>query len=342
MKSIDLRSDTVTLPTPAMRRAMAEAEVGDDVFGEDPTVNRLQAMAAELVGMEAALFVTSGTQANLLALLSHCGLGDEYIAGRSAHLYRWEGGGSAVFGGIQPQPIDFESDGTLDLATVEASINPEDDHFARTRLLCLENTQAGKALPLRYLPLAAEVAKAHSLCFHLDGARLFNAATALNSPVNAITRHFDTISFCLSKGLGAPVGSLLCGTAELIAKARRWRKVAGGGMRQAGILAAAGIFALQNNVERLEEDHENAQRLAEGLEGLTGLSVDAGGAQTNMVFVTIGPEDAKALQLNLKEHGILIREGERLRLVTHLGITAEDIEKVVTYFRRYFSGRGNR
>src|SRR5690606_34452772 len=259
---IDLRSDTVTRPSAAMRAAMAAAEVGDDVYGEDPTVNRLEALAAEMLGKEAAIFVCSDTQSNLLALRSRGARGDEYIVGQQGHTYKYEGGGAAVLGSIQPQPLDYEPDGTLDLAKVEGAIKPDDPHFAVTRLLCLENTQAGKPLPLNYLQRARDFTRSRNLGLHLDGARIFNAAVHLGVPVTEISRHFDSVSVCLSKGLGAPVGSVLCGSKELVARARRWRKVVGGGMRQAGLLAAAGIHALQNNVERLAQDHENAAALA--------------------------------------------------------------------------------
>ncbi|MCW5622370.1 MAG: low-specificity L-threonine aldolase, partial [Burkholderiales bacterium] len=262
MKEIDLRSDTVTRPTPGMRAAMAAAEVGDDVYGEDPTVNRLEVLAAGLLGKEAALFVPTGTQSNLLGVMAHCERGDEYLVGQQAHTYKYEGGGAAVLGSIQPQPLEFEPDGSLDLERAAAAIKPDDSHFARTRLLCLENTQGGKVLALDYLERAHAFARAHGLGLHLDGARLFNAAVEQGVPVGEIARWFDTVSVCLSKGLGAPVGSVLCGSAGHIAKARRWRKVLGGGMRQAGVLAAAGIYALENHIERLAEDHANARRLA--------------------------------------------------------------------------------
>jgi threonine aldolase len=334
---IDLRSDTVTKPTPAMRAAMAQAEVGDDVYGEDPTVNRLQSLAADMLGTEAALFATSGTQSNLLGVMSQCERGDEYIVGQGAHTYRFEGGGAAVLASIQPQPIDFQADGTLDLHEVAQNIKPDDFHFARTRLLCLENTQAGKVLPLDYLAKASALAKQHGLSLHLDGARVFNAAVKLRVPVREISRHFDTISFCLSKGLGAPVGSVLCGSREIIDKARRWRKVLGGGMRQAGILAAAGIHALTHHVDRLAQDHENAGMLAQGLAQITELAVDPGRVQTNMVFFTMEPSRFKVLQAFLKERGILISGREKVRLVTHLDVSPEDIGVVVEAFKKYFS-----
>lgn len=337
MNIIDLRSDTVTRPTPAMRAAMAAAEVGDDVYGEDPTVNRLELLSADILGCEAALFVGSGTQSNLLALMSHCERGDEYIAGQDAHCYRFEGGGAAVLGSIQPQPIPFEADGTLDLATVARFIKPVDPHFARTRLLCLENTHGGKVLPLDYLGLAAAFAKEKGIALHLDGARIFNAAVRQQVPVREIARHFDTVSVCLSKGLGAPVGSVLCGPDAVIAKARRWRKVLGGGMRQAGILAAAGIVALTGQVERLAEDHKNAQALACGLASIPELSLDLETVQTNMVFVGIGAEQGAVLTAYLKERGILVSGRGCLRLVTHLDITADDVDSVITAFRTFFS-----
>lgn len=336
MKTIDLRSDTVTRPSPAMRAAMAAAEVGDDVYGEDPTVNRLEALAAEMLGTEAALFVASGTQSNLLAIMAHCGRGDEYIAGQTAHCYRFEGGGAAALGGVQPQPLDVKPDGTLDLGKVAAAIKPLDPHFARTRLLCLENTQAGRVLPLDYLARAHVLARERGLALHLDGARLFNAAVALGVDAREIAGHFDSVSVCLSKGLGAPVGSLLCGSRELVVAARRWRKVLGGGMRQVGILAAAGIVALTENVERLAEDHANARRLAKGLGAIDGLAVDPAAVQTNMLFLCLPHEQADALAAFLRERGILIAGRESIRLVTHHDVTAADIDRVVAAFGDFF------
>jgi threonine aldolase len=334
---IDLRSDTVTRPTQAMRNAMAVAEVGDDVYGDDPTVNALEGLAAQMLGTEAAVFACSGTQSNLIALLSHCQRGDEYIVGQQAHTYKYEGGGAAVLGGIQPQPLEFREDGTLDLRQVAAAIKPDDNHFARTRLLCLENTMGGKVLPLDYLRRARAFADAHQLGLHLDGARAFNAAVKLGVPIDAISRHFDTVSLCLSKGLGAPVGSVLCGRRDLITRARRWRKVVGGGMRQSGILAAAGIIALKQHVERLAEDHANAQRLAEGLAGIPALEVDPSSVQTNMVFCTVADSDMNPLQRHLEAHGILIGSGNPLRLVTHLDVSTSDVDKVVAAFGDYFA-----
>ena len=328
MEYIDLRSDTVTRPTPAMRQAMANAEVGDDVYGEDPTVNRLQELAAGTLGTEAALFVASGTQSNLLAIMSHCQRGDEYIAGQSAHCYRFEGGGAAVLGSIQPQPLEFETDGTLDLDKVARAIKPDDLHFARTRLLCLENTQGGRVLPLDFLERARGFTREKGLALHLDGARLANAAVSLGIPLREISCYFDSVSLCLSKGLGAPVGSVLCGSSELIATARRWRKMLGGGMRQAGIIAAAGVIALEEGLERLAEDHANARRLAKGLAGL-GLLVDLDEVQTNMVFLRLLPEECTELALCLRLRNILVSGRECLRLVTHRDVSAEDIETVI-------------
>lgn len=337
MKIIDLRSDTVTTPTAAMRAAMAQAPVGDDVYGEDPTVNRLEALAAELTGCAAALFTASGTQANLLAIMGHCGRGDEYIAGATAHCYRFEGGGAAVLGSVQPQPVEFEPDGTLDLAKVARAVKPDDPHFARTRLLCLENTQAGKVLPLEYVAQARAFTDERGLLLHMDGARVCNAAVNLGVPVREITRHCDSVSVCLSKGLGAPVGSLLCGSREFIAAARRWRKVLGGGMRQAGILAAAGIVALTSHMERLAEDHANARRLAVGLAEIGELGVDPAAVETNMVFLRLDGERSAALAVHLRERGILIAGRDAIRLVTHLDVTADDVERVVTACRAFFA-----
>jgi len=337
MKQIDLRSDTVTRPTPGMRAVMAAADVGDDVYGEDPSVNRLEAFTAELLGMEAALFVPSGTQSNLLGVMSHCERGDEYLVGQQAHTYKYEGGGAAVLGSIQPQPLEFEADGTLDLERAARAIKPDDAHFARTRLLCLENTQGGKVLALDYLERADEFARARGLGLHLDGARVFNAAVKLRQPVAEIARHFDTVSVCLSKGLGAPVGSILCGRRDLLDKARRWRKVLGGGMRQAGVLAAAGLYALKHHVERLAEDHDNARALAEGLSGIEGLGVDPATVQTNMVFVTLPAERAEALRTFLRARNILLGTGNPARLVTHLDVSLADVHALVQAVQEFFA-----
>ncbi|MGD8688591.1 MAG: low-specificity L-threonine aldolase [Gammaproteobacteria bacterium] len=340
MPSIDLRSDTVTRPTAAMRETMARAEVGDDVYGEDPTVRQLEALTADLLGQEAAVFAPSGTQTNLLALMSHCERGDEYIVGQQGHTYKYEGGGGAVLGSIQPQPLDYEADGSLDLERVAAAIKPDDAHFARTRLLCLENTQGGKVLPLDYLDRAVVFARERGLGLHLDGARVFNAAVSQGVPVERIGRLFDTVSVCLSKGLGAPVGSVLCGKPELIHKARRWRKVLGGGMRQAGILAAGGIHALENHVERLAEDHENARRLAEGLAVFPELRVDPRSVQTNMLFAYPQAALAERLSTALRRDDIIVPSGTPMRLVTHLDIGRDDVDRIISAVNRFFRDGG--
>lgn len=336
---VDLRSDTVTRPTPAMRDAMARAEVGDDVFGDDPSVNALQARIAEMLGFEAALFVPSGTQSNLVAIMSHCQRGDEYIVGQMAHTYRWEGGGAAVLGSVQPQPVAHQADGTLALADIEAAIKPDDAHFAKSRLLCLENTLGGKVLALAYLREATALARSRGLATHLDGARLFNAATALGGDVRARAREiaqcFDSVSVCFSKGLGAPVGSALCGSREFIARAHRWRKMAGGGMRQAGVIAAAALHALEHHVDRLADDHANARRFAAGLEGLPGVSVEA--PQSNIVFVDVPADRAAGLHEHLKSRGVLATGLYRLRFVTHLDVDAEGIDRAVAALREHLS-----
>jgi len=323
---IDFRSDTVTQPSKAMRDVMYNAPVGDDVYGDDPSVNQLESYACERFNFEAALYCSSGTQANLLALMAHCERGDEYICGQNAHNYKFEGGGAAVLGSIQPQPIENEKDGSLCFNKVAAAIKPDDSHFANTRLLSLENTIGGKVLPLEYLAQARDFVNTHNLALHLDGARAFNAAAELNVDITAITKHFDSVSICLSKGLGAPIGSLLLGSQELINKARRWRKVLGGGMRQAGMLAAAGQYALENNVTRLSDDHGNARYLANKLNELNGFSVDMSNT-TNMVYASYsGGTNISKIANKLAQQGILISPSKQLRLVTHLDITGEDID----------------
>ena len=331
---IDLRSDTVTRPSAAMRTAMAHAAVGDDVYGEDPTVNRLQAHVADLLGLEAGLFLPTGTQSNLVALLTHCQRGDEYIVGQQAHTYRYEGGGAAVLGSIQPQPLANQPDGSLALADVEAAIKPRDIHFARTRLFTLENTIAGKVLPPAYVAQALALARKHSLATHLDGARLFNAAVASGVPAAVLAQGFDSVSVCLSKGLGAPAGTVLVGSRAFIEEAKRWRKMLGGGMRQVGVLAAACLYALEHQVDRLAQDHENAAALAQGLMGIDELQVD--GPHTNMVFVQVPPASVEALAAHLREHGVIASIGPRTRLVTHLDVSAAHIERTVAAFRTFF------
>ena len=327
-KLVDLRSDTVTRPGAAMRRAMAEAQVGDDVFGDDPTVNRLQARAAEMLGFEHGLLFPSGTQSNLAALMSHCGRGDEYLVGQEAHTYRFEAGGGAVLGSIQPQPLANRPDGTLDLAEVEAAIKPDDPHFARTRLLTLENTIGGRVLQKKYLSEAVTLAKRRNLSTHLDGARIFNAAVKLGVSAKSLCEGFDSVSVCLSKGLGAPAGTLLLGNAAFIEKAIRMRKILGGAMRQAGIIAAAGLYALEHNVARLAEDHANAERLAQGLREA---GYDAEPPQTNMVFVKAPP----GLADHLVNNEILVLAGPRLRLVTHLDVDGAAIERALRAIRSF-------
>lgn len=328
---IDLRSDTVTKPTAAMRAAMMAAELGDDVFADDPTVNALQAKIAALLGKEAALFMPTGTQSNLAALMSHCQRGEEYLVGQMAHTYRWEGGGAAVLGSIQPQPLAQAADGTIALADIEAAIKPDDAHFAITRLLALENTWGGKVLPLDYLDAATARARQRGLSTHLDGARLFNAVVASGVPAARIAAGFDSVSVCFSKGLGTPAGSALVGPRDFIARAHRWRKMLGGGLRQAGVLAGAAIHALDHHVERLAEDHANARRLAEGLQGLPGVAVEM--PQTNMVFVDLAPEKAAGAVERLRAGGVLCTGLYRLRLVTHLDVSAADVERAIGVLR---------
>lgn len=356
-KTIDLRSDTVTQPTPAMRAAMMEASLGDDVYGDDPSVNALQDKLAERLGFEAALFMPTGTQSNLCAILAHCQRGDEYLVGQMAHCYRWEGGGAAVLGSVQPQPLHHQPDGTLALADIEAAIKPDDAHFARTRLLALENTWGGKLLPFDYVRQATDLARSKGLARHLDGARLFNAAVA-QAALNAegasrgesvpgesdifveakrIAQCFDSVSVCFSKGLGAPIGSVLCGAADFIARAHRLRKMAGGGMRQAGMLAAAASHALDHHVARLAQDHALAQRLASGLRDVPGLRVEL--PQTNIVFVDLvgaARERSKQLMAHLACCGVLVSGVYRLRFVTHLDVDEVGIDHTVAAMRDFF------
>jgi len=325
---IDLRSDTVTRPVEAMRNAMQVAELGDDVYGDDPTVNRLEALAATVTGKQAAVFVPSGTQSNLIALLAHCQRGDEYIVGHDAHTYKYEGGGAAALGGIQPQTIAFDENAELPLEAIASVIKPDDSHFAKTRLLALENTQHGRVVSLDYIERARGLCDQHGLKFHLDGARVCNAAVAQGVSVETITRHFDTVSVCLSKGLGAPVGSVLCGGSEVIAQARRWRKVTGGGMRQAGVIAAAGIYSLENMIERLVEDHQNAKALEALLMDAPGVKVRSGWTQTNMVWLDLQGDFAEQLVEKARDKGLLVSAHDRVcRLVLHHDVPAESVQK---------------
>ena len=338
MKTIDLRSDTVTKPSKAMLDAMMCAPVGDDVYGEDPTVIKLEAMIAERAGMEAAIFAPSGTQTNLMGIMSHCERGDEYIVGQTAHTYLWEGGGAAVLGSVQPQPLDFADNGTLPLKKVALAIKPIDDHLVRTKLLCLENTTNGKVLPLSYLKEASSLAKENALALHLDGARAFNAAVALDVELHTISQHFDSISIFFTKGLGAPIGSVLCGNKEFIKRARRWRKVLGGGMRQAGILAAACIYALEHNVARLKQDHENAKKLAERLSEINEITVAPNTLHTNMLYIET-PQNYDALQPYLAQKGIVLPKAPNkhglIRLVTHLDISESDIDLIISEVKSF-------
>lgn len=338
-KVIDLRSDTVTKPSQAMLDAMVKAPVGDDVYGEDPTVIALEKLASEMLGKEAAIFAPSGTQSNLIGLLSHCQRGDEYIVGQHAHTYKYEAGGAAVLGSIQPQPLNFEKNGTLDLEKVARTIKPDDFHFAKTKLLCLENTHNGIALPNQYFSSLKSFSSKHSLALHLDGARLFNAAVKTKISAREIAAPFDSISICLSKGLGAPVGSLLVASNDIVHHARRWRKMVGGGMRQAGILAEAGIYALNNNIERLAEDHENAALLASGFKEIHGITVEHTPEQTNMVFIEIDNKASEKLPGFLATQGIVISGGSRIRLVTHMDISKQDIFKIISAFKKFYKGQ---
>lgn len=344
---VDLRSDTVTQPTPEMRAAMMAAPLGDDVYGEDPSVNALQDKLADMLGFEAALFVATGTQGNLCAILGHCERGDEYIVGQMAHCYRWEGGGAAVFGSVQPQPLPNQSDGTLALDDIAAAIKPDDTHFAVTRLLALENTWGGHVLPFDYVRQATELAGARGLARHLDGARLFNAAVAQSAALGSdprtearrIARCFDSVSVCLSKGLGAPAGSVLCGSRELIRRALRIRKMAGGGMRQAGVLAAAGSHALDHHVDRLAQDHALARQLAHGLQRIAGVQVEM--PDTNIVFVELTGavrDRAEGLIAFLQARGVRASGLYRLRFVTHLDVDAAGVQRAIDAMAAFCAG----
>ena len=332
---VDLRSDTVTRPTAAMREAIADAPVGDDVFGDDPTVNALQTRIAEMLGFEAALFMPSGTASNLCALLAHCGRGDEYLVGQLAHTYRYEGGGAAVLGGIQPQPITQQPDGTLALAEIEAAIKPDDAHFARSRLLALENTWNGKVLPAGYIEHAVALARRHGLATHLDGARLFNAAVASGVAAGQIAGQFDSVSVCFSKGLGAPVGSALCGSREFVKRAHRIRKQTGGGMRQVGLLAAAALYALDHHIARLADDHALAHRLYDGLAVLPGITATA--PHTNIVFAQVADGRGPALLAHLQARGVLATGLIGLRFVTHLDVDPAGIDRAIATAAEFLS-----
>ena len=341
MQKIDLRSDTVTLPTGEMRKAMASAELGDDVFGEDPTVRELEERSAEITGKEAALFVVSGTMANLVSELTHCGRGDEMIVGDQSHIFYYEQGGCSALGGIHPRTIANLPDGTLSLEEVEAAIRNENVHFPRTKLLALENTHNrcnGTPLSAEYTAEAGALARRFGIKLHLDGARLFNAAVALGVSVRELTDEVDSVAFCISKGLGAPAGAMVCGSAAFVHEARRNRKLVGGGMRQVGVLAAAGLVALDRMVERLAEDHENARKFAEGIRGLPGLIIDPDLVKTNIVFIDLEPggSEASTLTSALADHGLLMLPlgPRKLRAVTHYQVDSGDIDKALSIFRR--------
>lgn len=345
-KVVDLRSDTTTRPTAGMRAAMMSAPLGDDVFGDDPSVNALQEKIADMLGFEAALFMPTGTQSNLCGILSHCQRGDEYLVGHHAHTYLWEAGGAAVLGSVQPQPIAHQPDGTLALKDIEAAIKIDDPHFARSRLLTLENTLGGKRMPINYLQQATDVARTRGLATHLDGARLFNAAVAQaeaqktkpRDEARRIAQCFDSVSVCFSKGLGAPVGSALCGSRELIYRARRLRKMAGGGMRQAGLLASAASYALDHHIDRLADDHALMRELYAQIKDIPGLAIEA--PQTNILFIDLqdeARERAQALVDHLKSRGVMVIGLYRLRMVTHLDVDAEGIRQAVAAIREFFS-----
>ncbi len=342
MNKIDLRSDTVTWPTPEMRRAMAEAPVGDDVYGEDPTVNALEEQAAARLGKEAGLFVASGTMGNVTAVLTHCGRGDEIIVGDKAHIFNYEGGNPATLGGVHSRPLKVQPNGTLLLEEIEAAIRFDDPHYPRTRLICLENTQGsvgGIPLPPDYLRAVGELANRHGLQVHVDGARLFNAVTATGCEARELVEVADSVSICLSKGLCAPVGSVVVGSQEFIRRARRVRKALGGGMRQAGILAAAGLIALNDMTGRLQEDHDHARLLANGLSQLPGIHIDLTQVQTNMVFLTLTaecPYSSAQLIERLKAHDVLVGQlyGRQLRAVTHRWISRADVERAIDAFSK--------
>ncbi len=345
-KLLDFRSDTVTRPSRAMREAMLDAPVGDDVYGEDPTVNALQDQAAAMLGFEAALYGVSGTQTNLLGLMANCQRGEEVIVGQTAHTYRWEAGGMAVLGSIQPQPLEQRTDGTMDLAAIEAAIKPDDAHYAVTRLIALENTWGGKVLPADYAPAVKALADQRGLRTHLDGARLFNAAVFAsslsgNSAVDEarnICRSFNSVSICLSKGLGAPVGSLLLGDKALITRARRLRKMIGGGMRQAGVVAAAGQFALDHHIDRLADDHANAAVLAEGLRTASRGRLKIEASQTNILWAEFPPDIGDAFSAHLKANNILVSGAYgKQRWVTHLDVSREDVDRAVGVVADYFN-----
>ena len=332
----DFRSDTVTRPSPGMLKAMVDADVGDDVYGDDPTVNRLESLMAERLGKEKALFMPSGTQSNLAGIMAHCGRGDEYLVGQMQHTFRWEAGGAAVLGSVQPQPIINQPDGTLDLEDIKAAIKPDNSHYAMTRLLSLENTIGGKVISMPYIHEATSLARIHGLGCHLDGARAFNASTSLGIPIAELVAPFDSISICLSKGLGAPVGSVLVGNTEIIEKARRIRKMLGGGMRQAGFLAAAGIYALEHNVDRLLDDHGNAKILADSLAEFPGISILS--ADTNVIFIQINDSIQEGFEEHLAKGGVAVSgRYNSMRWVTHMDVDAVSIQGAIEHIKLFYN-----
>ena len=337
---VDLRSDTVTLPSPEMRRAIHDAEVGDDVYGDDPTVNELEDKAAEMLGKEAGLFVTSGTQGNLVSMLAHCGRGDEVLVGDRSHIFSSEAGGASVLGGIFLYPIRTDRYGFLEPDVIRAATKPHDYHVPPTKLLCIENTHnqmSGQPLTTAQTQAMADAGREGGMSIHIDGARIFNAAVSLGVDVAELAAPADSATFCLSKGLSCPIGSVVVGSSDFIARARRWRKMLGAGMRQVGVIAAAGIYSLDNMIERLEEDHVNAKKLAEGLAEIDGISVDPDNIHSNIVFFSIPPGSAAAISANLKERGILVNPGDpMMRMVTHYGISSEDIDYTLVAIQEHF------
>ena len=341
MSVIDFRSDTATLPSPEMREAMAAAQLGDDVAGEDPTANRIEQMAAEMLGMEASVFVSSGTMGNLVAALAQCRAGDGIIVGHNSHIYVAEAGGISTLGGISYRPLQTDERGMLDPQGIEEALPPDDIHYAPTKMVAIENTNnpsGGTVLTPEDTKTVADVAHAHDIALHVDGARIFNAAVYLETPVADLVKDADTVSFCLSKGLACPAGSMLCGSAETIAEARRWRKMLGGGMRQLGVLAAAGVVALETMVERLAEDHSNARKLALGLQNVPGVTIEPDKLPTNLVFFGVEVRDQDGVVRKLEECGIKVGDrGPVWRLVTHYGITSEDIDYALDVIREVFT-----
>ncbi len=337
---VDLRSDTVTMPSPEMRRAIYEAEVGDDVYGDDPSVNELEAKSAEMLGKEAGLFVTSGTQGNLVSMLAHCGRGDEVVVGDRSHIFTNEAGGASVLGALFLYPVKTDRFGFLEPDEIRAATNPTDYHKPPTRLLCIENTHnqaSGQPLTVEQTEAMADAAREGGMAVHIDGARIFNAAVSLGVDVAELSTAADSVTFCLSKGLACPVGSVVVGSEDFIDQARRYRKMLGAGMRQVGVIAAAGVYSLDNMIDRLAEDHDNAKKLAEGLAEIDGISVDPDNIHSNIVYFNIPPGSGSSIATNLKERGILVNAGDPvMRMVTHYGISSEDIDYTLVALQEHF------